>query len=206
MGLVRPPCYVVGYMFNDEGTEVALILKDHPPEQAGLLNGIGGKVNLLEDNQMAMLREFQEETGVTAMDMVTKATELWQHTIYLQGTTWEVHYFRAFSSPIIEELKVKRDWPTNEPVIVVPTRSLPGNLYNHVEWTLAISIAPGVKFPFRVDDTTPPVYEDGEILVCPWNCGWYDTEMANLDACPKCQGSFASRKPFSWKTARRNDD
>lgn len=150
----KDPSYVVGYLFNDDGTEVALILKDHPAEQVGKLNGIGGRIERLEDSQMAMLREFEEETGVTVMDMVTKATELWQQTIYLQGPDWKVLYYRAFSTVLIEHLKAKTEWPTSEPVVVVPVKDLPKNIFSHVDWTVAISVAPGIRFPFRVDDGT----------------------------------------------------
>ena len=151
----RDPSYVVGYMFNDEGTEVALILKDHPADQVGLYNGVGGKVDGFEEIQTTMLREFQEETGITPMDMVLKATELWQHTIYLQGPNWKVHYFRAFSTEIIEALKAKdKDgWPTSEPIHVYRVKDLPQNLYSHVAWTLHMNLRPDIRFPLRVDDT-----------------------------------------------------
>jgi 8-oxo-dGTP pyrophosphatase MutT (NUDIX family) len=143
-------------MFNDKGTEVALILKDHPADQVGLYNGVGGKINGLEESHSAMLREFLEETGLTRLSLVhlpIKLTELWEKTIYLQGPNWQVHYFRAFSTPIIEALKAKTEWPTSEPVHVYRIKDLPENLYSHVAWTIHMSLRPDIRFPLRVDDT-----------------------------------------------------
>lgn len=56
--------YVLGFCFNQELDRVALILKDHPANQAGKLNGIGGKIENSELPHQAMTREFLEEAGV----------------------------------------------------------------------------------------------------------------------------------------------
>lgn len=53
--------YVAGFMFD--GEKVALIRKNRPEWQAGLLNGIGGKIEEGERPLEAMRREFREETG-----------------------------------------------------------------------------------------------------------------------------------------------
>ena len=61
--------YVVGFAF-DTSRKVALIRKTHPDWQKNLLNGIGGKLEEQDKNQSfptdtcAMVREFQEETGL----------------------------------------------------------------------------------------------------------------------------------------------
>lgn len=56
--------YVVGFIFNIEKTEVALIRKNRPKWQAGMLNGIGGKVEDEETKHTAMSRECKEETTI----------------------------------------------------------------------------------------------------------------------------------------------
>lgn len=56
--------YVLGFAFDLDGTSVALIHKSHPEWQAGRWNGIGGSVEVGEQPLAAMVREFEEETGI----------------------------------------------------------------------------------------------------------------------------------------------
>lgn len=56
--------YVVGFMFDFALERVALIRKNKPAWQAGLLNGIGGKIEPNETAQEAMRRECIEEVGM----------------------------------------------------------------------------------------------------------------------------------------------
>ncbi len=56
--------YVVGYMREQLSDRVLMVRKSKPAWQAGLLNGIGGKVERLEIPVEAMVREFKEETGI----------------------------------------------------------------------------------------------------------------------------------------------
>lgn len=56
--------YVCGFMFNQRMSDIILIRKQKPAWQAGVLNGVGGKVNEGEHEYDAMIREFEEETGV----------------------------------------------------------------------------------------------------------------------------------------------
>ena len=74
--------YVAGLLFSENGTRVALILKNHGPVGViGRWNAVGGKrqwedwskpgtfhvgwANGYEPAHAAMTREFKEETGVT---------------------------------------------------------------------------------------------------------------------------------------------
>lgn len=56
--------YVVGLVFNKERKKIVLIQKHNPEWQAGLLNGVGGKMEEGEFYLDAMTREFEEEAGV----------------------------------------------------------------------------------------------------------------------------------------------
>lgn len=62
-GLNSMTPYVACFMFNEDLSRVALIRKMKPAWQKGLLNGIGGKVEDGESSQVAIAREFKEETG-----------------------------------------------------------------------------------------------------------------------------------------------
>lgn len=54
--------YVCGFMFNADYSNVALVRKSKPNWQRGRLNGIGGKIEKGETADVAMAREFFEET------------------------------------------------------------------------------------------------------------------------------------------------
>lgn len=56
--------YVLGFMFNYDETHVVLIKKNKPAFMAGLLNGVGGKIEKDENPYDAMVREFNEEAGL----------------------------------------------------------------------------------------------------------------------------------------------
>ena len=62
-----PKNYVLGFAFGHEfyGTKkVLLIRKTKPDWMAGMVNGIGGKIEENETSLAAMVREFKEERGI----------------------------------------------------------------------------------------------------------------------------------------------
>lgn len=85
--------YVIGLLFNDRRTLVALIRKARPDWQRGLLNGVGGKVEANEAPLAAMVREFGEETGMLI------AAERWERFLELHYPDCVLHVFRTFGDP-----------------------------------------------------------------------------------------------------------
>lgn len=83
---------VCGFYFSKDKERMILIRKNRPDWQAGLLNGVGGKVEEDEFALDAMRREFREETGVDVED--------WEPYGMLTDEMhrFEVTYFRAFGS------------------------------------------------------------------------------------------------------------
>jgi 8-oxo-dGTP diphosphatase len=81
--------YVLGFMIRGDGSSVVLIRKNKPQWQAGLLNGVGGKIEPGETPHAAMIREFREETGVD-----TSGCE-WRQYCELAGGDFEVYCFAA---------------------------------------------------------------------------------------------------------------
>jgi len=63
--MIRAVC---GFLFDSEMTKVVLIRKNRPDWQKGLFNGVGGKVEEGEFAEDAMVREFEEETGMRVDD------------------------------------------------------------------------------------------------------------------------------------------
>lgn len=92
--------WVVGFLIDPEREHVMLIRKNRPPWMAGMLNGIGGKVEPGEHPDVAMAREFREETGLTIIG--------WDSYVRMTAVTTEdrsgvitpdrgvIHFYRAF--------------------------------------------------------------------------------------------------------------
>ena len=67
--------YVLGFVFSDcLDSKVLLIEKTKPAWQKGKLNGIGGKIEPGETPLEAMVRETNEETGLSVVDYVHYCT------------------------------------------------------------------------------------------------------------------------------------
>ena len=85
--------YVVGFMLDPTLSKVVLIRKQKPEWQAGLLNGVGGKIgdNIPgETPEQAIHREFKEEAGVDGLN--------WRPYLTLQTPHSEIHFFRALGN------------------------------------------------------------------------------------------------------------
>lgn len=124
--------YVCGFMFNSDLTEVALIEKQKPVWQKGLLNGIGGKI---EDSDIigwyAMVREFYEETGLKTN------TEQWLHLINLIGEDWSVEFYCGVESEKFEYIETKE----SEEVLKIPVDSLDHYpTIDNLQWLIPMSI------------------------------------------------------------------
>lgn len=85
-----PRSYVAGILIDAETLDVALIRKNRPEWQSGLLNAIGGKVEPGEEPLDAMRREFDEETGV--------AQDGWEHFATVHDHTGAVTFYRHFDT------------------------------------------------------------------------------------------------------------
>lgn len=79
--------YVVGLLFSNDRSKVALIEKTHPDWQRGRLNGIGGKVEEGETPVSAVHREFLEEAGANVWD--------WRYFCELNHQGRIIHYLTA---------------------------------------------------------------------------------------------------------------
>lgn len=79
--------YVLGFIFSPDFKDVLLIRKNKPENQAGKLNGIGGKVEDGETSHEAMVREGEEETGLN--------TDSWNYFITFGNNKeqWRVSCF-----------------------------------------------------------------------------------------------------------------
>jgi 8-oxo-dGTP diphosphatase len=82
---MKPAQYVNGFLFDPTLLKVALIRKNKPVQQEGLLNGVGGKIDRGETPLQAMCREFKEETGMVVQDWQEFAVIKWKGSHHPQG-------------------------------------------------------------------------------------------------------------------------
>jgi 8-oxo-dGTP diphosphatase len=125
--------YCLGFMFSENRQLVVLIAKDHPKQMVGLLNGIGGKIEVGESPRNAMVREFREEAGVA-----TKPED-WEYRAHLSTgkiskTPFEIYCFRAIDQDAFKysrtmeremivkvtsfDIKKRKDTLRNLPVLI----------------------------------------------------------------------------------------
>lgn len=87
--MLRKKHYCLGFAFHPDNPDVvALISKTHPEEQAGLLNGVGGKLELDESAEEAMIREWREETG-------QNSSPDWKKFATVDDEKFTIHCFRG---------------------------------------------------------------------------------------------------------------
>lgn len=113
--------YVVGFMFNENETDVLLIQKIKPMWQFGKMNGIGGKVEKHETFGRAMCREFQEETGISWGD--------WDYVTTMLGEDWEVQVFKAKTDDVFSFKQMEFEEPHLIPLSELDKYDLIPNLY-----------------------------------------------------------------------------
>jgi 8-oxo-dGTP diphosphatase len=94
--------YVAGFAFEQQ--RVLLVRKKQPSWQAGLLNGVGGKIESGETPGQAMEREFFEETGARVPETT------WRCFCVESGPGYEVHFFKTFLSMHDAELTMAKGY------------------------------------------------------------------------------------------------
>lgn len=77
--------YVVGFIFDHAREQVLLMRKNRPVFQAGLLNGVGGKVEPYENALTAMRRECAEECDLHIPD--------WRHVASVCASHYQIEVF-----------------------------------------------------------------------------------------------------------------
>jgi 8-oxo-dGTP diphosphatase len=129
--------YVVGFAFTDDYKMVALIRKNRPEWQKGLLNGLGGKINPGEYPPNAMAREFKEEAGCLTL------AEQWKWYATMEGTNNDGARFKVecFTRKLgrLNDLKTMED----EPLEVVRTDSilrLSNQMIDNLPWLIMAAI------------------------------------------------------------------
>jgi 8-oxo-dGTP diphosphatase len=87
--------YVAGFAFSEDQRRVVLIEKKRPKWQAGKLNGVGGHIEVGETPEVAMTREYLEDTGVSSFP------HEWTQFAYLIGPEFYLHFYTAFNDKLL---------------------------------------------------------------------------------------------------------
>jgi 8-oxo-dGTP pyrophosphatase MutT (NUDIX family) len=131
--------YVAGFAFSEDLQNVLLIQKNKPEWQAGLLNRIGGKIEPNEGPLAAMIREFEEETGLK--------TSKWQNTVILTGKVWQVYFFRTKAKDLSKAKSL-----TDERVIPIPVHEIWNlDVIPNLRWLIPMQLDK-LRFPIQIFD------------------------------------------------------
>jgi 8-oxo-dGTP pyrophosphatase MutT (NUDIX family) len=144
--------HCVGFFFDPSRSRVWLVRKNRPQWQAGLLNGIGGKIEPGETPHAAMVREFAEEAGLRF--------ERWEEVVRLEHRArgGVIVFFRAFAASDDEFLRPRAG--TDEAIGFYPVLDVIGLRPDvlaglRVEIPLALDTS-GLCLPIRLQDVSQP--------------------------------------------------
>jgi len=132
--------YVCGFLFSKDRKEICLIMKNKPEWQKDKLNGVGGKIEVMESVHDAMIREFEEETGVYLQH--------WDHYVTLNGEGYECNFLRAFGDEI-DSVLTKEE----EEIMVINVEGL--DCFDHIpnlRWLIPLALDKTIKH-VTVQDT-----------------------------------------------------
>lgn len=116
--------YVVGFMFNQNKTDVLLIEKKKPKWQIGKFNGVGGKIEDSETSLQAMRRECKEETGIDSNQ--------WEYLVTMSGrggNDWECQVFTAKTDDVFDFKTMEHEKVCLLPIQDLDQYKLVSNLY-----------------------------------------------------------------------------
>ncbi len=135
---------VCGFAFSDKGRDVLLIRKKRPAWQSGFLNGVGGHIRQDEGSQLAIVREFMEETGIaTSPDqwtMFARAFVAHQAVVYFFQTHIPGDLAERAAAARLSRAADEDETLECVRVAEVSTRSAIGNL----RWLLPLALDPCV--------------------------------------------------------------
>lgn len=124
--------YCLGFLFDAPGDVVALIRKVKPEWMAGKWNGVGGKVEPGENANHAMVREFEEETGVSI------PPSAWSQITCVVSPRSHISVYAAF-----DERVWRVQTKTSEPVRIFPVLALPPVAIPNINWLIPMALIHG---------------------------------------------------------------
>lgn len=134
--------YCLGFCFSFDDKEVALIRKAKPDWQKGKLNGVGGFVEEGETPYLAMIREFEEETGYLLKDWTHRGTMVIRKERTNDEVDQVISVFKGYADP--RDLRTT----TNEEVVIVDVDKLPKDTLFNLKWWIPAVLDPDQQYVF----------------------------------------------------------
>lgn len=122
----------LAFVFNENLDQVLLIKKQKPPQHAGLLNGLGGKLEENETHLECVTREIAEEAGLSI------SPEKWLSVGQMTWSNWEVSIWTATTA------SDNRIFPEAD-VAWYPVQKLPKNIIANLAWLIPLAVDVIVK-------------------------------------------------------------
>jgi 8-oxo-dGTP diphosphatase len=124
---------VLGFIFNRDLDEVALLLKSRPRWQAGLYNGVGGHIEMGEHPLAAMIREAREEVGFAG------AAAGWEHfATMLRAGDFECRCFRYHCEfECLADIVQQRE---DQPLLIANPREPVYPAVSNLAWLLGLAL------------------------------------------------------------------
>lgn len=150
--------YVLGFLFSQDETRIALIRKTRPAWQAGRLNAIGGHAEEGETFNQAMQREAQEELGeplLTWRRFATVESLRFEDTNVLNEEPWVMACYRCQDDGAIAHLPSHNDvdeaFETHDVDFLYDPDFTAGETVNNLRWLVAMAMSRQEKdWPFHV--------------------------------------------------------
>jgi 8-oxo-dGTP diphosphatase len=119
-----PILATLGYVFSPNGRQVLLIHRNAKPDDLhlGKYNGLGGKLDRMEDVVAGMCREIREEAGLECTRMELRGTVSWPG-FGKEGEDWFGFIFRvpAFTGTTIDRNpEGELEWVNVDRVLELP--------------------------------------------------------------------------------------
>ncbi len=122
--------YTLGFIFNENMDKVLLIHKLVPAWQVGKINGLGGKMEEVEDGLSCIVREIQEESG-----LITEK-ESWEFICKMHSLDFNIDTFGYIYTGDINDAKSLEA----EQIEWFDVNNLPENVISNLKWLIPLTI------------------------------------------------------------------
>ncbi len=122
--------YTVGFIFNEDLSQVLLIKKTHPDWQKGKLNGVGGKIEPEEKSLECIVREVIEETGCKTNP------ESWIYFAKIKGSEHSVDFYAHVHKESTDTFVSL----TDEKISWFKSDKLPDHVIENLRWLIPLAV------------------------------------------------------------------